>query len=320
MKTTIIKEEVLNKVKLLTMKADGVSNIDKMFILTQVQDTSKFNTDDYFGDDGIITGCSYISAQYSYGSTEVINQVLYKLISEVSEVDDLLESDDELMETYFIVFDAGNGKSLLVSNYVELFMSLDIDSSEFTLPGEKNIVCGSIADDNDISTIITYALTVMPKTKGFKVPGSDFFEMGDEALSFSDFEEYQGSWFSDVKSLKNDLEWYDFFKAINKLVVGSSDWDHGYNINDVIDDVDFIIKQYESCQKISDDVKLVYKHENSHKFYDVMLDNNFVQVNYGGVGKPNSNTSDTGFDTIEEARAFLKKKVISKVKSGYVIQ
>lgn len=318
MKTTIIKEEILNKVKLLTMKADGVSNIDKMFILTQVQDTSKFNTDDYFGDDGIITGCSYISAQYSYGSTEVINQVLYKLISEVSEVDDLLESDDELMETYFIVFDAGNGKSLLVSNYVELFITLDIDSSEFTLPGEKNILCGSIADDSDINDIITYALTVIPKTKGFKVPGSDYFEMGDEALSFSDFEEYHGSLFSDVKSLKNDPEWFDFFKAVNKLLIGNAEW-RAYS-QDVVHEAEFIIKQYESCQNLSDDVKLVYKNENSHKFYDVMLDNNFVQVNYGGVGKPNSNTSDTGFDTIEEARAFLKKKVISKVKSGYVIQ
>lgn len=319
MKTTVFKEEVMNNVKLLTLQTEGVSNVTNMVVLTQVDDVSKFNSDNYFGDDGIITGCSYISAQYSYGSTEVITQVLHKLISEVSEIDDLLESDDELMETYFIVFDAGNGKSLLVSNYVELFLTLDIDSSEFTLPGEKNIVCGSIADDNDISTIITYALTVMPKTKGFKVPGSDFFEMCDEALSFADFDEYQGSWFSDTKSLKNDAEWYDFFKAINTMIVRSPEWDHGYNV-DSVNDAEFIIKQYESCQNIKDDVKLVYKHENSHKFYDVMLDNNFVQINYGGVGKSNSNMSDTEFDTIEEARTFLKKKVISKVKSGYVIQ
>lgn len=313
MQTNVINVEEKNNVKLLTIETSGLSNVEQMYILTQSEDIEKFNSSEYFDDSGILTGCDYVSVQYSYGSTELIKNVLDKLINEVSNLDDLCESED-LMETFFIVFDAGNNKSLLVSNYVELFSYLDIDSSVFTLSGEMNMVCGSIADDNDISTIMMYALSYIPKTKGFKVPNSDFFEL--DSLSADEFVEYQGSWFSDIKSLKTNVEWLDFFKSINKLVRNSE-----LNMDDslLVDDVEFILKQYDSCQKLTDDVQLVYKGENSHKFYNVMLDNNFVEITYGGVGK-SSTSFDTSFDTIEQAREFLKKKVISKIKSGYELQ
>lgn len=317
MKTTISNISILNNAKLLSMITEGVDNITDMFILTQIEDVSKFNTNDYFGDDGIISGCSYVSNQYSYGNTEVIKNVMNNLINKASKFQSLCE-DDELMECYFILFDVGNGKSMLVTNVVELFATLDIDFDD-ALPGELNIVCGSIADDNDISTIMTQALMVIPKTKGFKVPGSTFFDLNEETTSYIEFEEYFGTWFSDTNSLKTGNEWFDFFKAINSCVVLNNQFNFGYNHTQSIDEVSFIIKQYESTQTISDDVELIYKSGKSHKFFNVYIDNDFVCTEYGAVGKTSTST-DKSFNSIEEATEFMKKKVISKIKSGYVMQ
>jgi predicted DNA-binding WGR domain protein len=91
------------------------------------------------------------------------------------------------------------------------------------------------------------------------------------------------------------------------------DWDI------LVDDNEFILNQAASCQNIPDVVRLIYKSEDSHKFYNVEINNCAVLIEYGGVGK-NMTTDEKDFETYEEAKKFLDKKVISKIKSGYVLQ
>lgn len=75
----------------------------------------------------------------------------------------------------------------------------------------------------------------------------------------------------------------------------------------------------QSCLEIPDMVQLVFKSEKSHKFYNIEINNNAVIIEYGGVGK-SSTVDEKEFDTREEAKKFMDKKVISKIKSGYVKQ
>lgn len=313
MKTNVSNITDLNNVKLLSIETSGVDNIKKMYILTQIEDISIFNSDNYFDEDCVLTGTDYISSQYSYGSTEQIEKTVLSRIDLVSKFDSLCE-DDGLMEVYYIIFDAGNGYSMLVSNDVELFSYLDHDVPE-DIEDVLSIVCGTISDDNDISTIITEALFVHPKTKGFKVPDSDFFMYHEEQPSYSEFEEYIGTFFSCTKSLKTNSLWFDFFKAVNKLVVRNKQFNLGHN-NEVIDDNEFILNQSEFCENIPDVVRLEYRNGNSNKFYNLEINNCAVLIEYGAIGK-SLTTDEKDFDTYEEAKKFLDKKATSKVKSGY---
>lgn len=316
MKTTVIATSVMKNAKLLQLETVGVSNVVEMHVLTQRDDLERFSTEDYFGDDDIITGSSYISATYFYADADTIAKQQELLMNQISSLQDLAEEDDELMEVYFIIFDADNGKQLLVSNAIETLMTFDIDIDE--VPKIKSITCGSTADDADISSLITEALWVHPLTKGIKVPGSDFFENKEgEIPSFSEFEEYTGDFFSCTKSLKKDPEWFEFFEAAMKLVIRNKEFNHGYNMDDVIDDNEFILNQYKSCKDIPDMVQLVFNSEESHKFYNVEINNCAVIIEYGGVGK-SSTVDEKDFSSYEEAKKFMDKKVISKIKSGYV--
>ena len=318
MKTTVIASAKMKNAKLLQLEPSGVSNIVEMLVLTQRDDYERFSTEDYFGDDGIITGCSYISATYFYADAATIAKQQELLMNQIASLPDLAEYDGELMEVYFIIFDAGNGKQLLVSNAIETLTTFDIEMEE--VPKIKSISCGSVADDADISSLITEALWVHPQTKGFKVPDSDFFEYKEgETPSFSDFEEYTGDFFSCTKSLKKDPEWFDFFEAAMKLIIRNKEFNHGYNMDDVIDDNEFILSQWKSCKDIPDMVQLVFKSEESHKFYNVEINNCAVIIEYGGVGK-SSTVDEKDFESYEEAKKFMDKKVISKIKSGYVKQ
>lgn len=318
MKTTVIASANMKNAKLLQLEPSGVSNILEMLVLTQRDDYERFSTEDYFGDDGIITGCSYISATYFYGDAATIAKQQELLMNQIASLPDLAEEDDELMEVYFIIFDAGNGKQLLVSNAIETLMTFDIEMDE--VPKIKSITCGSAADDADISSLITEALWVHPKTKGFKVPDSDFFEHKEGKIpSFSDFEEYTGDFFSCTKSLKKDPEWFEFFEAAMKLVILNKEFDHGYNVDNVIDDNEFILSQYKSCEDIPDMVQLIYTGMTSKKFYNVEINHHSVIIEYGGVGK-SSTVDEKDFESYEEAKKFMDKKVISKIKSGYVKQ
>lgn len=318
MKTTVIASSSMKNAKLLQLETSGVSNVLEMHVLTQRDDLEKFSTEDYFGDDGIINGCSYISATYFYADADTITKQQELLMNQVASLPDLAEEDDELMEVYFIIFDAGNGKQMLVSNAIETLLYFDTDLDE--VPKIKSITCGSVADDLDTNNIIMEALWVHPKTKGFKIPNSDFFSYKEgETPSYNDFEEYYGTFFSSSTSLKKDPEWFEFFEVVNRLVLRNEQFDFGYKLENVQDEIGFIMNQVQSCKDIPDMVQLIFKSEESHKFYNVEMNNNAVIIEYGGVGKP-STVDEKEFDTREEAKKFMDKKVISKIKSGYVKQ
>lgn len=316
MKLSVIASATMNKAKILQIKVEGISNIHSMHVLTQREDMEYFSSEDFMGDMGIIRGTDYISNEFFYGTAAQISDVLNTLMRTVSNLNDMCEEDNELMEVYFIVFNDNNGKQLLVSNAVETLSYLDVDLPDTT--GVKSIVCGSIADDNDISTIMTEALFVHPKTKGYKVPDSCFFEYHEEAPSYSDFEDYMGTFFSCTKSLKKDPEWFEFFDAIQRHVALNDELEMDVD-PDGIDDNEFIMNQVKSCQVIPDMVQLIFKSEASHKFYNVEINNNAVIIEYGGVGK-SSTVDEKDFSSYEEAKKFMDKKVISKIKSGYVKQ
>ena len=316
MKLTVIASATMNNAKILQINVEGISNIHEMHVLTQREDMSYFSSNEFMDDMGIIRGTDYISNEYFYGSQDQISSVQSTLMQTVSNLPDLCEEDYELMEVYFIVFNDNNGKQMLVSNAVETLSYLDVELPDTT--GVKSIVCGSFADDNDISTIITEALFVHPKTKGFKVPDSDFFEYHEEAPSYSNFEEYMGTFFSCTKSLKKDPEWFEFFEAIQRLVTLNPELEMDVD-PDGVDDNEFILNQEKSCQSIPDMVQLIFKSEESHKFYNVEINHHAVIIEYGGVGKA-STVDEKEFDTREDAKKFMDKKVISKIKSGYVKQ
>ena len=316
MKLSVIASATMNNAKILQINVEGISNIHEMHVLTQREDMSYFSSNEFMDDMGIIRGTDYISNEYFYGSQDQISSVQSTLMQTVSNLPDLCEEDYELMEVYFIVFNDNNGKQMLVSNAVETLSYLDVELPDTT--GVKSIVCGSIADDNDISTIMTEALFVHPKTKGFKVPGSDFFEYHEEAPSYSNFEEYMGTFFSCTKSLKKDPEWFEFFEAIQRLVTLNPELEIDVD-PDGVDDNEFILNQEKSCQTIPDMVQLIFKSEESHKFYNVEINHHAVIIEYGGVGKA-STVDEKEFDTREDAKKFMDKKVISKIKSGYVKQ
>lgn len=319
MKTTITNVSNLNNCKILSLKVEGFDNVLSMTVLTQRDDLSRFESDNYFEDDGIITGISYISNQYSYGERGFVAAEACALMDLIDAQADLCEENDELMEVYFIMLDAGNDKALLITNAVETLTYFDIELPE---PRDevKSIWCGSMCDDLDVDNNIMEALWVHPKTKGFKVPNSDFFSYKEgETPSYDNFEEYTGSFFSNTKSLKKDPEWFEFFEVVNSLVLRNVQLDFGYKLEDVQDEIGFIMNQYKSCQDIPDVVQLVYTGEVSKKFYNVEINHHAVIIEYGGVGK-SSTVDEKDFESYEEAKKFMDKKVISKIKSGYVKQ
>jgi predicted DNA-binding WGR domain protein len=58
--------------------------------------------------------------------------------------------------------------------------------------------------------------------------------------------------------------------------------------------------------------------ENHNKYWSIELyDNNVVTTTWGKIGSTLS-TKEFPFNTIEEAEAFLHKKVIEKTNKGYV--
>lgn len=319
MKTTIANVNTLNNTKILSLNVEGFDNVISMTVLTQRDDLSRFESDKYFEDDGIISGISYISNQYSYGERGFVAAEMCALMDLIDAQTDLCEENDELMEVYFIMLDAGNDKALLITNAVETLTYLDIELPE---PRDevKSIWCGSMCDDLDVDNNIMEALWVHPKTKGFKVPDSDFFDYKEgETPSYTGFEEYTGSFFSSTKTLKKDPEWFEFFEAVNRLVLRNHQLDFGYNLEDVKDEIGFLMNQYKSCKDIPDMVQLVFKSEESHKFYNVEINHHSVIIEYGGVGK-SSTVDEKDFESYEEAKKFMDKKVISKIKSGYVKQ
>lgn len=321
MKTTVLNSIVLNNAKMLEIKAEGVHNLKKMFIITQRDDIEEFNMDQYFHDGGgMILGTDYLSNEYTYGTPELIQLKIGLLSIQLSEFDTLCEEDGELQEVYFMVFDAGNGKEILVTNAVETYSYLDVDAPDY-FPGELNIVCGAIADDNDISTIMGIALLSHPLTKGIKVRVDSCFA-DDEIQSWKDFSAYHGTFFSDSKSLKTDPEWFEFFEAVNREIVLNPDLDHCYDVHEQaeLDDVAFIFSQYKSCKDLPDQVFLQYKQGNSNKFYNLEINNCAVLTEYGAIGGNSTTTSEQDFESYEEAKAFLEKKAIAKIKSGYVLQ
>lgn len=319
MKTTITGITKLKNTQMLNLKVEGFDNVISMTVLTQREDLSRFESDNYFEDDGIISGISYISNQYSFGEYGFVAGTESGLIGCIDAIQDLCEEDDELMEVYFIMLDAGNGKALLITNAVETLTYLDIDLPE-SRDEVKSIWCGSMCDDLDVENNIMEALWVHPKTKGFKVPDSDFFDYKEgETPSYTGFEEYTGSFFSSTKTLKKDPEWFEFFEAVNRLVLRNTQLDFDYDLALVKDEIGFLMNQYKSCEVIPDMVQLVFKSEESHKFYNVEINNCAVIIEYGGVGK-SSTVDEKDFESYEEAKKFMDKKVISKIKSGYVKQ
>lgn len=319
MKTTIASVRDSNKIKVLKLNVEGFDNVISMVVLTQRDDLSRFESDNYFDDDGIITGISYISNQYTYGSRINVTAEACRLYTLIDSIPDLCEKDDELMEVYFIMLDAGDGKALLITNAVETLTYLDIDLHD-PLDEVKSIWCGSMCDDLDVGNNIMEALWVHPKTKGFKVPGSDFFDYKEgETPSYAGFEEYTGDFFSSTKTLKKDPEWFEFFEAVNRLVLRSEQLNFGYELTHAPDEIGFLMNQYKSCEVIPDMVQLVFKSEESHKFYNIEINNCEVIIEYGGVGK-SSTVDEKDFESYEEAKKFMDKKVISKIKSGYVKQ
>ena len=318
MKTTITGVHQLTNCKMLDLKVEGFDNVLSMAVLTQREDLSRFESENYFDDDGIISGISYISNQYSYGERSFVSDELYKFVDLVDALPDLAEEDDELMEVYFIMLDAGNGKALLITNAVETLITFDVELPD-PRDGVKSIWCGSMCDDLDVGNNIMEALWVHPKTKGFKVPNSDFFSYKEETPSYPDFEEYYGSFFSCTKTLKKDPEWFEFFEVVNRLVLRNDQLDFGYKLEDVPDEIGFLMNQYKSCENIPDMVQLIYTGELSKKFYNVEINHHAVIIEYGGVGKT-STVDEKEFETREEAKKFMDKKVISKIKSGYVKQ
>lgn len=320
MKTKIISHEKVHKNSVLKMEVQGLSNLLSLDIVTSQTENEfheSFNTEQYMEDAGWMDGSSYISSRYTYGHPDDIEQFRKDIIS-FGEQFDIEEID--CLELFVFVFDAGNGQHLLVSNVEEhlCFNDLDFDDHFKYKPAFPiaHMVCGAIMDDSDVGTNISQCLMAHPKTKGFKVPGDELFEdlIEDETLPWSEYVEYYGErCFGDVKELKKGELYFDMFNVAIRLVVLNTEL---FPDRPTTDMNTVILGKFEFVKDIPDAVWMNYCHDSSNKFYNIELQNNAVLMHYGAVDKT-STTQEFEFDTVEEAKKFYDKKVISKLKSGY---
>ena len=324
MKTEILTHAVNNFTNILDMKVEGLSNVLSLTICTQKEDVSEFNTNDYLDDHGWIDGTSYISCRYSYGELKDILKVKENIINFSASIN---MEEDQCLELFVFVFDAGNGKALLVSNVEEHLSYNDTDFEDIEFLWDESakkvvhIVGGSITDDSDISNNISQCLVSHPLTKGFKVPECEVFDcLTEELLTWEEYCEYYGvSVFGDdnLKDLKKGEMYFEMFEATNRLVLLNPELFEGRgstNINSTI------LNNYKFCKRIPNSVRLEYKYGNSNKFYNVSIDPSHpgfkVDIEYGAINKTLT-TDEQTFNTLEEAQKFFEKKVVSKVKSGY---
>lgn len=314
MKTTVKLVHEKNGTEFVYVDVDGLSNVQQMVFVTQQGNTERYNSENYLEDSGWLDGTSYVSTRHSYGDTHAVLAVLENVLGRLDELD---LCEDELMDLFFIVFDAGNGKSLLVSNSEELYSYLELEYEDRIVDQVIHISCGSVADDMGIDEVMAAALISHPKTKGFCAEGDPIYDnhTDEETISWNEFVEYYGHLFSDVKQLKKGTEYFDMFKAIKR---------HISNNPELFDDrgpdmIDTYFERLEYLDNLPDDVHLTYTKGTSNKFYNIHLDNNFVVIEYGAIGKT-SNDIDQEFEDREAAKKFMTKKVREKLQSGYIVK
>lgn len=311
MKTTVLNVSVLNDCKMLDVEVHGVSNVKSLTILTQEDDLSLFSSDEYMEDPGWMDGSSYIDCTHTYGTEEEVLKIRSDLMNAVS----VLELDEEqCLDAFFFVFDAGNGNCLLVSNAICHLSYHDEDFEDIFKTKAVTIFGGSLCDDADIGATIADCLISHPWTRGFKVPGDEVYEQYDEIHSWSDYAEYDEYKFCDMDKIKKGTKFFEMIEADRRLVLRNTEiFDYRTNEQDM---VGTILKNYNFTKNIPDVVQLEYKHGTSNKFYNIEINNTEVIIEYGAIGKT-STTDGEEFETVEEARKFFEKKVVSKIKSGY---
>lgn len=310
-----------NPTKVLNLEVQGISNVRSLTVCTQKDDLTVFHNSDYMSseswDMGWLDGSSYISCRYSFGSHEDIDKIKKDIISFAHDIE---MEENECLELFIFEFDSGNGNSLLVSNIEEHLMYNDMNYEDIQfqdLVGEvSHMVGGSITDDSDIGNNISLCLISHPKTRGFKVPQDEkyMFETDDEGIcSWRNYEENYGHFCDDVTALIKGEQYFDMFRAAQRLVLNNTELFPERTEENMID---IIFKNYDFVQNIPDIVQLEFKHGTSNKFYNIEMNNSEVISEYGAIGKT-STTGGEEFETVEEARKFFDKKVISKIKSGY---
>lgn len=320
MKTKIISQRKVQSTNILDMEVHDLSNVISLTICTQKDDVEEFNGS-YMDDPGWMDGTSYISCRYSYGDLKAIENVKETIIRFIPDID---MDEDDCLELFVFVFDAGNGKALLVSNIEEHLSYNDIDFEDIEFYHNEDdyvvhMVGGSVTDDCDIGNSISECLMSHPLTKGFKMPGNEVYEQFAEVESLT-WDEYCESFGTSVfcddnlQDLKKGETYFDMFNAATNLVICNPEIFPERKLESNMNH--YILTNYEYCKDIPCYAHLVYKHGNTHKYYDIELQNNAVLINYGGFGKTSS-SADTEFDTEEEAKKFHQKKIISKIKSGY---
>lgn len=320
MKTKIISEQKIGNTTVLNLEVQGLNNVRSLTVCTQRDDLTDFYSSEYMSEEpwdmGWLDGSSYISSRYSFGSHENIEQ----LKNEYIKLSDTIEmKEEDCVELFIFEFDAGNGNSLLVSNIEEHLMYHEIEDVDFeSIKNVVHMVGGSITDDSDIGHNISLCLISHPKTRGFKVPQDETYvsETADEGIyPWNDYVEYYGHFCSDTKELKKGEQYFDMFRAAQRLVLNNTELFPDRGEENMID---IIFKNYDYVQNIPDNVHLEYVHGSSNKFYNIELNAPVCEViiEYGAIGKT-STTDGEEFETIEEARKFFEKKVISKIKSGY---
>lgn len=320
MKITTLNVSVLNECKMLDVEVHNVSNVKSLTVLTQEEDLSRFSSDEYMEDPGWMDGSSYIDCTHTYGTEEEVLKIRENLMNAVS----VLELDEEqCLDAFFFVFDAGNGNYLLVSNAICHLSYHDVDFEDIFKTKAVTIFGGSLCDDADISATIAECLISHPWTKGFKVPGDELYEQFDEIHSWSDYAEYNEYKFSDMNKIKKGTKFFEMIEADRRLVLNNTEI-FDYRTDDILyrnndDMVGTILKNYYFTKNIPDVVQLEYKHNTSNKFYNIEINNSEVIIEYGAIGKT-STTDGKEFETVEEARKFYNKTVISKIKSGYKVK
>lgn len=293
----------------------GLSNLQKLIMITKNKKADHLNMPDLFGEDGFdsgwMDGSSYQDVRHSFGSTEKVELLLSKIVDLATSVD---IDEEENIEFFAFMFDAGDGKSLLVSNFQENYYFDDYVLNEDEVPGVLHIVAGGTTDDLDVGCLISHMLVSHPLTKGFKVINDESFcDFFEDIPNWDDFIDYCGHAFGGANNKKSD-EFFDMFKACNRLVLQNPEI-FQYRSGST-SACDTILGNYEYCKDIPDQVRLEYHHNTSNKFYNVEMNNLAVLIEYGAIGK-GSTCIETDFQTLKDAKKFMNKKVISKIKSGY---
>lgn len=315
MKTTVKQVHDHHGTFIVHVDVEGLSNVQSMCFVTRNPDTERYNSDNYLEDHGWLDGTSYISSRYSFGDTGRVEAVIENVVYNVCAQEDILE--DEFLDYFFIVLDAGNGKSLALTNSDDLYAALELDYDDAIIDDVIHIVCGGNADDMGIDEVIGEALIHHPKTRGFSAFDDEMWQnyTEDELMPWGDYIDFHGYLFSDEKLLKKGGEYFEMFRAIKKLVSGNPELFPDREK----DMVDAFLDRIDYCNNIPDNVQLIYQFGKSNKFYNVELNHTVVLAEWGAVGKTSS-VLETEFETVEEAKAFMDKKVLSKLKSGYVLK